>query len=381
MPAEAIGGGGRFPPGFGRGRDERRSALLLRCLLGITPRTLAEVIGREGSASAAAAAIRRGAAGSDADRAFLRDADPDAIAAGVTACGARLALPGDPDYWPAFLRLADPPVGIFVRGAPLDHGDVRVAIVGSRRPSPLGVEVALELARGAVRGGAVVVSGGAHGIDAAAHRGALDAAGRTVAVLGSGIDVTYPSGNRRLLERILVAGTIVSEYPPGVPAHPYRFPARNRLIAALSRGVVVVEGAEKSGTRITAECATDLGLDVFAVPGPVTSPLAATPLAMLRDGARLIRGAEDLLEDLDLDPSVAARAAPVGLPADERRAFDALRVAMLPDRVAADAGMSTSEAMAALTRLELRGLVRASGGRFQRTFGGGLVGEGARTTG
>ncbi|MEX0983637.1 MAG: DNA-processing protein DprA [Actinomycetota bacterium] len=370
-----------FPEGFGVGPAEREAALLLRCLLGIMPRALHELAWREGSACFTVAAIVRGAAGSDLDRAFLHEADLARIRASLTACGARFAAPGDDDYWPAFVRLADPPVGVFVRGERLDPGDVRVAVIGSRRPSALGRDVAIDLGRGLVRAGAVVVSGGAIGIDAAAHLGALDAAGRTVAVLGSGIDVAYPASNRVLLERIPDAGTVISEYPPGVPAEPFRFPARNRLIAALSRAVVVVEGAAQSGTRITAECATDLGLDVFAVPGPVTSPLAETPLALIRDGARMIRGADDLLADLDLAPVVAARAAPVGLPPDEQRAFDALEVSMLPDALARSAAMSLSEAVGALIRLELRGLVRGVGGRYERTFGRGPVGEANRSIG
>jgi DNA processing protein len=239
----------------------------------------------------------------------------------------------------------------------------------------------MDLGRGIARAGAVVVSGGAIGIDAAAHLGALDAAGRTVGVLGSGIDVAYPATNRRLLERIPIAGTLVSEYPPGIPAEPYRFPARNRLIAALSRAVVIVEGAERSGTRITAGCAIDLGLDVFAVPGPVTSPLAETPLALIREGATMIRGASDLLEDLDLDPQVAARAVPIGLPEEEQRVFDALTDRRLPDAIARDAGIPVADAVNALIRLELRGLVRGLGGRYERTFGLGSSGEGAERTG
>src|SRR6266516_7075049 len=147
-------------------------------------------------------------------------------------------------------------------------------------------------------------------------RGALDAGGSTVAVLGSGIDVAHPARNRGLFERIEASGTLISEYPPGAPAEPFRFPARNRLIAALSRGVVVVEGAAKSGTRITAEHAVDLGLDVFAVPGPVTSPLAETPLGLIRDGATMIRGTADLLEDLRLEGRVFGGGVPRGLSAD-----------------------------------------------------------------
>ena len=373
MPEPLRGQG--WPAKFGRGAEELEALLLLRCLLGILPRDLFSLAWREGSAERCVAAIERGKAGSEGDRAFLRSADPAAIRAEVSACGARFVAPGDPDYWPAFLRLADPPAGIFVRGAPLDVGDVCVAVIGSRRPSALGREVATDIAMGLVRAGAVVVSGGAIGIDAAAHRGALEGAGRTIAVLGSGIDVAYPATNRDLIQRIPVTGTILSEYAPGVPAEPYRFPARNRLIAALSRGVVVVEGAGRSGTRITAECATDLGLEVFAVPGPVTSPLAETPLALIRDGARMVRGADDLLEDLDLAPMASARAAPVGLPLDEQAAFDALQVAMLPDAVARLARMPVPETVGALIRLELRGLVRGVGGRYERTFGGGPLGE------
>jgi DNA processing protein len=161
----------------------------------------------------------------------------------------------------------------------------------------------------------------------------------------------------------------VSEYPPGVPAQPFRFPARNRLIAALSRGVVVVEGAAKSGTRITAEHAVDLGLDVFAVPGSVTSPLAETPLALIREGATLVRGAGDLLDDLGVDADrVALGPAPPGLSVDERLVFEALVAPMLPATAAQVSGMTPGRALSSLIDLELRGLVRSAGGRFERTF-------------
>jgi DNA processing protein len=282
-----------FPEGFGVGADEADALLLLRCLLGPTPRSLHALIWATGSASQALDRIRRGG-GSDNDRSFLAQADPDRIRGRVAEAGARFAAPGDADYWPAFFRLADPPVGVFIRGRTLGPGDERVAIVGSRHPTATGREVAADLARGLASAGMITVSGGAFGIDAAAHRGALDAGGLTVAVLGSGIDAPHPAGNRPLFVQIESMGTLVSEYPPGVPAEPFRFPARNRLIAALSRGVVVVEGATKSGTRITAEHAMDLGLDVFAVPGAVTNPLAETPLGLIREGATMIRGAADL---------------------------------------------------------------------------------------
>jgi DNA processing protein len=369
VPAEARPAPFGFPKGFGAGAAEADALLLLRCLLGPTPRSLHALIWATGSASQALDRIRRGGGGSDNDRSFLAQADPDRIRGRVAEAGARFAAPGDADYWPAFLRLADPPVGVFVRGRTLGSGDERVAIVGSRRPTTTGREVAADLARGLASAGMITVSGGAFGIDAAAHRGALDAGGLTVAVLGSGIDAPHPAGNRPLFVRIESMGTLVSEYPPGIPAEPFRFPARNRLIAALSRGVVVVEGATKSGTRITAEHAMDLGLDVFALPGAVTNPLAETPLGLIREGATMIRSAADLLEDLGVDVDRAGRGpAPEGLSGDERDVFEVLTGPMLPAVVAQAAGISQGDALSALIGLELRGLVRGNGGRFERTF-------------
>ncbi|TMK14301.1 MAG: DNA-protecting protein DprA [Actinobacteria bacterium] len=368
MPADAPVPAG-LPDGLGRGPGETDALLLLRCLLGPTPRSLHALVWSAGSASRALARIRSGGAGSDNDRSFLTNTDVIAIRSGLDRAGARLAAPGDPDYCPAFLRLADPPIAVFVRGRVLDHGDDRVAVVGSRRPTNTGMEVALDLGRGLALAGVVTVSGGAVGIDAAAHRGALDAGGVTVAVLGSGIDVAHPARNRDLFQRIEASGTLVSEYPPGTPAEPFRFPARNRLIAALSRGVVVVEGAAKSGTRITAEHAVDLGLDVFAVPGPVTSPLAETPLGLIRDGATMIRGTADLLEDLRLEGAASGeRALPRGLSADEGKVLASLATSMLPSAVAAATGIPVADTLTVLIALEIRGLVRGVGGRFERTF-------------
>jgi DNA processing protein len=369
VPAEGAPRG--FPDAFGSGPGEADALLSLACLRGITPRSLHALAWREGTASGCVRAIRAGVAGSDNDRTCLETADPGGVRARLAEVGARFAPFGHGDYWPAFVRLDDPPVGVFLRGAPLGLGEDRVAVVGTRRPTALGREVGRAIARGLAASGVPVVSGGAIGIDAAAHRGALDAGGRTVAVLGSGIDVDYPRSNGRLLAEVAATGTIVSEYSPGVPAEPHRFPARNRLIAALSRGVVVVEGAQRSGTRITAEHAIELGLEVFAVPGPVTSPLAETPLELIREGARLVRGAEDVLEDLGIVPAEQPEgAAPIGLPEVERRVFEALRTALLPDAVGRETGLPMADAVGALVRLELRGLVRGNGGRYERTFAG-----------
>jgi DNA processing protein len=356
-----------FPPGFGDGPGEADAVLVLRCLLGITPRDLHEVIWREGSAGAALTAIVRGAAGSTNDQAFAASATPDGIRQRLRATRARFARPGDVEYPPALLRLEDPPVGLFLRGRTLSPEHRRVAIVGSRRPSSTGVEVARDLARGCVRAGLVVTSGGALGIDARAHEGALDAGGSTIVVLGSGIDREYPSTNRRLFREIVERGTLVSEYPPGVPAEPFRFPARNRLIAALSIGVVIVEGVARSGTRSTADFAAQVGIDVFAVPGAVTSPLSEAPNELIRDGARLIRRADDLLEDLGVE-SVRTFVRPEGLPPAQRAAFEALEQPMLPEALANAVGLSMSDVLTALVQLEVVGLVRGEGGRYRRAL-------------
>nr|MBA3691336.1 DNA-protecting protein DprA [Actinomycetota bacterium] len=238
----------------------------------------------------------------------------------------------------------------------------------------LGREVAVDVARGLAAAGVCVVSGAARGIDTGAHRGALDAAGTTAAVLGSGIDVLYPPGSRQLLEEIELAGAIVSEYPPGVHAEPFRFPARNRIVAGLARALVVIEGARGSGSMISVDHALDLGREVFAVPGPVTSPLSEVPLALLRDGATMIRGADDLLGDLGLDRAVSGAEGATELPPHERWVYEALTGPSLPDAVARVANVSIPEAVAALTRLELRGLVRNVGGRYERR----LASAGAR---
>jgi DNA processing protein len=375
--AADVGAPSGFPPGFGQGPRERDALLLLCCLLGTAPRALHAMAWASGSAGAMVDAIRSGRGGSDGDRRYLRTADAEGVRRALRACGGRFVTPLDEGYPPLLLRLADPPLGLFVRGAAPTHVE-SVAVVGSRRPSALGREVATELAAGLAGAGVVVVSGGAVGIDAAAHRGALRVGGTTLAVLGSGIDRLYPRSNVELLREIERSGSIVSEYPPGVPAEPHRFPARNRIIAALSRGVVVVEGARRSGTRITADHAIDIGADVFAVPGPVTSPLAETPLELIREGAILVRGAEDLLEDLGID-AARNRGGNGGLPADERAVFEALDVALLPEAVAERAGIAVPHAVAALIRLELRGLVRGVGGRYERTFtsgGRGTEGDG-----
>lgn len=275
-------------------------------------------------------------------------------------------------YPTQLLELHDPPDGLFLRGGDLPPRDRLVAIVGARACSPSGREIATGIARGLADAGFAVVSGAARGIDAAAHEGSLAGGAPTVAVLGSGIDVPYPRGSAALIARIGEAGTVASEYPPGVPAMPFRFPARNRIVVALARALVVVEGEVGSGSLISAEHALDLGRDVFAVPGAVTNPLSATPNALIRDGAALIRGAGDVLEELGVAPSETTSTVPLplDLPEVDRRALDAVTDRVLPETVAAALDRPIEETLAVLFRLELAGLLRSVGGRYERRLRG-----------
>jgi DNA processing protein len=354
-----------WPPSFGEGDDERLAILTLSELRALRPLRLHVEAWETGSARGCLESVRRGRLGSEGDRAWLPQVDPHVTAARVQEAGARFITPADPEYENRLNDLRDPPASLFLIGRQLGGSPQRVAIVGSRKCSNLGRDVAQDLGRALVASGLAVVSGAAHGIDAAAHRGALQAAGRTVAVLGSGIDVAYPASSRGLLERIAESGTIVSEYPPTMPAGPQHFPARNRIVVALARALVVVEGAAKSGSRISVDHALDLGREIFAVPGPVTSPLAETPLEMIRDGATLIRGANDLLDDLGIDRT-APPPAPPDLDDGERRVWEALSGGSLPDAVAREAGMSIPDAVTTLIQLELRGLIVSVGGRYER---------------
>jgi DNA processing protein len=259
VPDEAAPRSTEYPPAFASTETDRRALLSLSALSGLTARKLLALAAVEGPASACLAAVLEGRAGSRGDRAYVGQIDPEEIAARVAACNARVVAWGEAEYPPSLLDLADPPAVLYVRGRDLRSLRSPVAVVGSRRCSALGREVAVDIGRGLAAVGACVVSGAARGIDTGAHRGALDAAGTTAAVLGSGIDVLYPPGSRRLLEEIELAGAIVSEYPPGVHAEPFRFPARNRIEAGLARALVVVEGAGRSGSMISVDHALDLG--------------------------------------------------------------------------------------------------------------------------
>lgn len=226
---------------------------------------------------------------------------------------ARLGVVVVPQTWdgypPALRLIPDPPPVLLVRGRVEALHRPAVAVVGARAPTAYGREVARSLGAGLARAGAVVVSGLARGIDAAAHEGALDAGGLTVAVLGTGPDVVYPAEHAELVRRIAASGAVVTELPLGRPPERYHFPLRNRLISGLSRGVVVVEARTRSGSLITAKHALDQGREVMAVPGPVTAATSSGPNALLRDGARPLVELRDAIEVFGLGHPPVATAA------------------------------------------------------------------------
>ena len=230
-------------------------------------------------------------------RNFPERADKEIEAAGKA--GVAIVTFEDAVYPHGLRNLPDPPPFLYVRGKFEPDDEAAVAIVGSRRATPYGVWVAGEIGRGLAATGVTVVSGLARGIDTAAHRAALEAGGRTIAVLGSGIDIVYPKENRRMFERVARAGAVVTEFPFGAPPEPYHFPVRNRLISALSAAVVVVEAARDSGSLITARLAGDeLGLPVCAVPGPITSQTSMGCNDLIYDGAAPVRDLRDVLAEL-----------------------------------------------------------------------------------
>lgn len=210
--------------------------------------------------------------------------------------GIRVTTPGSPDYPPNLNNIYNPPLMLYYLGD-LEQADLSLAIVGSRTASPYGKAMAQSLARNLAEGGFSIVSGLARGIDGAAHRGALLGGGKTITVLGSGLDVIYPREHKALFEEIQQNGAVVSEFPLGTQPLSMNFPVRNRIIAGISLGTLVVEGKEKSGSLITADYALEQGRDVFAMPGPVNSENSRGPHKLIKQGAKLVESAADVLEE------------------------------------------------------------------------------------
>jgi DNA processing protein len=282
----------------------------------------------------------------------------------------RILVRNDPEYPAILAQLPDPPPLLYMRGDLRVEDDPAVAVVGSRRATAYGLEMARRIASGLAEVGITVVSGMARGIDEAAHLGALEAGGRTLAFLGSGLDRLYPPESRRLAERIAANGAVLSEFPLGTAPRPGNFPVRNRLISGVSRGTVVVEAARRSGSLITARMALEQGREVLAVPGRATTETARGTNRLIQEGAKLVTTARDVLEEipgapLPPEPEEAGLADDAGgnmilsrMPVDE--------TVGLEDLIAAT-GMEAGKLLASLLELEMDGRIRPlPGGRYLR---------------
>ena len=288
----------------------------------------------------------------------------------LDAPGHHLLALGDASYPQSLLQIAVPPTVLYARGRLELLNAPTIAIVGSRNATPAGLRDAEEFARALSQAGLCVASGLALGIDAAAHRGGLSAKGSSVAVVGTGPDRDYPPRNRELAARLAAAGCIVSEFPVGTPPAEVNFPRRNRLISGLGRGVVVVEAARRSGSLITARYALEQDRDVFAVPGSIHSALSKGCHALIKDGAKLVEDAHDILLEYGLEPPPARTDRGESEPSHpllEAMGFAPLSV----DQIARRAGVEAAVAAAQLARLEVEGRICAlAGGWFQRAANG-----------
>ena len=293
----------------------------------------------------------------------LAKREAPAVLERLETLGWRWITPGAEDFPDLLRRISDPPLGLFVKGD-LD-GAPGVGIVGSRRATAYGRQVADLLARELAGAGVCVVSGMARGVDAAAHRGALAAGGRTVAVWGTGPDRVYPVEHAKLADRIAASGALVTEYPPGTPPRRHHFPERNRILAGLTPATVVVEAAARSGALVTARLALDEGREVFAVPGSILSEVSVGPNALLRLGARPLLTPRDVLSALALPGSARPAAATAG--EADHPVLGILRPgeALAVDEIAARSGQTVAAVTASLLEAEINGrVIRQADGRY-----------------
>jgi DNA processing protein len=307
----------------------------------------------------------------------------------ASAAGAQIISLDDAAYPSQLKQIYDPPLVLYVRGSETVISQPGIAIVGTRHPTPYGSGMAERLSCDLAARGLVIFSGMARGVDTAGHRGAIAAKGRTVAVFGTGVDVPYPKENTRLMEQILgLGGAVISEFPMATFAAPQNFPIRNRIISGISLGVLVVEAAEYSGTRITSRCALEQNREVFAVPGNVTNKNSWGPNTLIKQGAKLVATWEDVWEELPADvrlklmpeggaesssSQTASLFGEIELPPHEKKIFallkadEATHIDEIVERLETE--MSSSEVFAALFELELGGKIKQLPGKnFVKTF-------------
>ena len=361
-----------------------RAHVRLACVPGIGSRMRKVLLAHFGSAEAIFSAspeeiLGVGRAGKKlasliADETFRDEAD-DVIA----LCRRRsvgIVLEGDAGYPPLLSRIDDPPGLLFVRGEILPRDALAVAIVGARHATAYGLKIAEQLAGSLARAGYTVVSGLARGIDAAAHRGAMAAGGRTVAVLGSGVLSVYPPEHETLAEEVVAHGAVVSECPPQALPFAGAFPQRNRIVSGMCLGTVVVQASDRSGALITARLAGEQGREVFALPGPIDCRMSKGCHELIRDGAKLVGGVDDILEELGplFETAVSPAGEPAPRPTDavleggEREVFDAIGEGDISiDQVVDATGLPAAEVLASVSMLEVRRLVRRlAGNRITR---------------
>jgi DNA processing protein len=376
-------------------REEELRWLALKLIPGLGTRTSGKLLDRFRTPQAIFRASR-----TELEGAGVSGAVAQSIASGCTfedavsqqekmaECGAELVTIGDPRYPQALREIFDPPIMLFVRGRVELLHSLSLGMVGTRRPTAYGLAVAERLSADLAHAGLAIASGLARGIDAAAHKGCLGAGGDTVAVLGCGVDVVYPSENRKLYSEIAAKGLIVSEFLMNSTAFPQNFPIRNRIISGLSVGVLVVEGAQYSGSAITAKLAMDQGREVFAIPGNITSKLSWGPNLLIKQGAKIVQDWNDVVAELPADSrrqliektrsrllgGDSASEAPVQasllkeqqLDGAARQALEALPVdspVHLDDLLEKLEDISPSELIAALFELEMLGLVKQLPGK------------------
>jgi len=314
------------------------------------------------------------------------DVVPDSDLAWLEAPGNHLIGWDDPDYPALLRRIGSPPPALFVAGDPMLLWNPQVAVVGSRNATAGGVDNARDFTRALAGSGLTITSGLAEGIDAAAHLAALEAGAPTIAVVGTGTDLAYPRSHARLAARIRAHGAVVSEFPPGTEARREHFPSRNRIIAGLSLGTLVVEAADRSGALITARLAGEAGREVFAVPGSIHNPLARGCHRLIRQGAALVEDAREVIEAiapiaasladalrarlLENPTGIAAPARPEAADADQSRLLAAIGHDAVPiDTLAQRTGLTVPELSSMLLLMELQGLVSAEHGRYARKAG------------
>jgi DNA processing protein len=291
--------------------------------------------------------------------------------------GCKLVNWAEPEYPQSLLQIYDPPVMLYVRGDTSILNGPSIAIVGTRRPTVYGTQMSDRMGRDLATRGLTIVSGMARGVDAIAHQGATAAGGRAIGVLGTGIDICYPKENKKMYEKVLEKGAIVSEFPIGSHPAPENFPVRNRIIAGMPIGVVIVEGKQYSGSLITARLAMEFGREVFGVPGNVTQEVSFAPNQLIKQGAKLVTNAEDVIEELPTPIRAALLQVETveseqrnllvadGLSATEKKIYELLSAeeSRPIDELVETSGLNSSEVLATLFTMEMKGIVRQLPGK------------------